>query len=133
MNYYRIRHCGRKAFTLIELLVVIAIIAILAALLLPVLARAKDSAKTAQCVSNQRQLLVASFAYSSDNGGFFVWTFAGYGDEADTENWQFYLQPYGAVQPLLLCPVRPVLSGNYLHSSDGYEYLGARRGDNLQC
>jgi prepilin-type N-terminal cleavage/methylation domain-containing protein/prepilin-type processing-associated H-X9-DG protein len=56
-------------FTLIELLVVIAIIGILAALLLPVLAQSKLSARNAQCSGNLRQLGVASELYWDDNGG----------------------------------------------------------------
>jgi prepilin-type N-terminal cleavage/methylation domain-containing protein/prepilin-type processing-associated H-X9-DG protein len=57
----------RRGFTLIELLVVIAIIAILAAMLLPVLGMAKEKGKRAKCMGNQRQIGVALQMYSSDN------------------------------------------------------------------
>lgn len=56
----------KKAFTLIELLVVIAIIAILAAILFPVFAQAKQSAKKANCLSNQKQLGIAFMMYAGD-------------------------------------------------------------------
>ena len=60
--------CRSVGFTLIELLVVIAIIAILAALLLPVLSRAKASAKRAECISNSRQIAFGVHLYAADHG-----------------------------------------------------------------
>jgi prepilin-type N-terminal cleavage/methylation domain-containing protein/prepilin-type processing-associated H-X9-DG protein len=61
---------ARRAFTLIELLVVIAIIAILAAILLPVLEKAQERAKTAQCLNNFKQLQLAYRMYVDDNNDF---------------------------------------------------------------
>jgi prepilin-type N-terminal cleavage/methylation domain-containing protein/prepilin-type processing-associated H-X9-DG protein len=64
----------KKAFTLIELLVVIAIIAILAAILFPVFAQAKEAAKKTQCLSNMKQIGTALTMYTNDaDGGYPTW------------------------------------------------------------
>ena len=62
----------RNAFTLVELLVVIGIIALLVAILLPTLQKARDQANRAECMSNLRQLTIAWANYATDNKGYMV-------------------------------------------------------------
>jgi len=87
-----------NAFTLIELLVVIAIIAILAAMLLPALSSAKEAGRRIACLSNIRQLSLASQMYVDDDQG-------AYPARSETNSWpnQFY-NNYGKNIKVLLCP-----------------------------
>ncbi|MGD9498297.1 MAG: type II secretion system protein, partial [Armatimonadota bacterium] len=92
----------RRGFTLIELLVVIAIIAILAAILFPVFAQAREKAKAAACLSNTKQIAIAVAMYTNDYDGRYPfswaydWSYRWFEEQclqAYVKNWQVLVCP----------------------------------------
>ena len=120
----------KRGFTLIELLVVIAIIAILAAILFPVFAQAREKARQTVCLSNEKQLGLAARMYMEDYDGALYHHHEGYvlddGTQVDTlpssvsgctgggqgnssaeKPWAIFFQPYIKNRQLMFCPSDP--------------------------
>ncbi len=96
----------KRGFTLIELLVVIAIIAILAAILFPVFAQARDKARGASCLSNLKQWGTAARMYTQDYDDNFVppFHYVRPSFDNDIDWWDDLLQPYVKSRQIAICP-----------------------------
>jgi prepilin-type N-terminal cleavage/methylation domain-containing protein/prepilin-type processing-associated H-X9-DG protein len=110
----------RKGFTLIELLVVIAIIAILAAILFPVFARAREKARQASCQSNLKQIGLAVMMYVQDYDERFMygWNSA----YSCSSTWEGFILPYTQNEQIFLCPSGNAEDGIYDYGAYSWTY-----------
>lgn len=125
----------RRGFTLIELLVVMAIIAILAAILFPVFAQAREKARATTCLSNVKQMGMAISMYVTDNEGYPMHSSPG--SAVPRTRWPDYIYPYTRNERLFLCPSAPfeLFRKPFAHNPAAYfggygynyQYLGNSR------
>jgi prepilin-type N-terminal cleavage/methylation domain-containing protein len=111
---------SRRGFTLIELLVVIAIIAILAAILFPVFAQAREKARQAVCLSNIKQIGLGQMMYTQDYDEHLVTSWA----KGFVGDYNFNIQPYLKNLDVLICPSKKISTSSVAAvctASDGYD------------
>jgi prepilin-type N-terminal cleavage/methylation domain-containing protein len=112
----------KRAFTLIELLVVIAIIAILAAILFPVFAKAREKARMSSCTSNLKQLALACLQYVQDYDEHYPGGWCGGGGSTQQLMCMAAIQPYAKNIQIYHCPSDPIMNTcSYLFNSDGMD------------
>ncbi len=115
-------HIRREGFTLIELLVVIAIIAILAAILFPVFARARENARATSCLSNMRQIGTAIMMYAQDYDERFPPYEVRHGStNRRASGWYDTIYPYTLNEDIFVCP-----SGDFTWGGHGSSIGGTR-------
>ena len=101
------RSASNRAFTLIELLVVIAIIAILAAILFPVFAQAREKARAASCLSNMKQIMTGVKMYTQDYDEVSLWSWYLPRPGGGFNTWMEMVYPYVKNRDLFICPSAP--------------------------
>ena len=115
-----------RGFTLIELLVVIAIIAILAAILFPVFAQARERARLSTCISNLKQVYTAIVMYADDNRGFLPPRPRAIDPNFNSQyNGWWNLQPYAKTDGIFLCKKAVKWNGDPGVNNRGYSRVYA--------
>ncbi|MFO8078880.1 MAG: DUF1559 domain-containing protein [Armatimonadota bacterium] len=114
----------RRGFTLIELLVVIAIIAILAAILFPVFARAREKARQTSCLSNTKQIMLAVLQYAQDYDETYPYA-SSWGDPDNRVYWDDALQPYINNEQIFRCPSSPGQANGYGWNYQNFGYMSS--------
>jgi len=117
---------SRRGFTLIELLVVIAIIAILAAILFPVFAKAREKARQSSCQANQKQLVLGTLLYAQDYDEHLPPRFYGFIPVPFTPGpsiWEDLIQPYVKDLRIINCPSDQKMIYGYNHDYMAYRSI----------